>query len=423
METLRYIHAADLHLDAPLAVSIREGDPRDAHLADATFSALERLIQCCESERPDFLVLAGDLYNQEDYSVKAQMALRDGCARLRQLDIPVLIAHGNRDPLPSRLQTLTWPDNVTTFGSHVERKPILKDGQPIALVHGISHKRHDERRNLATLFSRDRKFDGFQLGVLHCFVNGQSANGHFAPCALDDLKKTGLDAWALGHVHDNIELCDIPYVAYCGNSQGLSINEHGERGCTLVTATRTNDNTYACSGMFLPLGRVLWQSIILDVQFDKSLEDIIRGLSSQLAAICKGLDAECLNVIVSVTLIGRTNLDTTLRQPEIQYWIQEKAANICNDDRLILKAVQISTLPFSETTELRTRKDLLGTALQYAHAAVANPKDRIDLLKALQRSNTPPLNALPEPDEEHVTALLGEAERLCLNLLEASHVH
>ena len=46
----------------------------------ATFTALERLFRFCEEKRPDFLVLAGDIYNQENYSAKAQLALRDGGA-------------------------------------------------------------------------------------------------------------------------------------------------------------------------------------------------------------------------------------------------------------------------------------------------------------------------------------------------------
>lgn len=152
MDAIRYIHAADLHLDTPFQGLSRE-TAQGGHLArllhEATFTALERLFRFCEAEKPDFLVLAGDIYNQENHSVKAQLKLRDGCDRLNRLGIRVFLAHGNHDPLDSRLNAVEWPDNVTVFGPEPERHVLEKDGRPLAVIHGISHARAREGRNLA----------------------------------------------------------------------------------------------------------------------------------------------------------------------------------------------------------------------------------------------------------------------------------
>ena len=239
MDAIRYIHAADLHLDTPFQGLSREVAQEGALarlLQEATFTALDRLFGFCEAEKPDFLVLAGDIYNQENYSVKAQLRLRDGCRRLQQAGIRVFLAHGNHDPLDSRLHTVEWPDNVTVFGPEVERHLIERDGQPLAVVHGISHARQREARNLARFFARDTRYDCFQLGVLHCTVDDAHKPDRYAPCSLDDLKAAGFDAWALGHVHEMCRLSQRPFVAYPGNAQGLHINECGPRGCLLVTA-------------------------------------------------------------------------------------------------------------------------------------------------------------------------------------------
>ena len=204
MDIVRYIHAADLHLDTPFQGLAREA-AQSGHLSrimqDATFTALERLFRFCEEKRPDFLVLAGDIYNQENYSAKAQLALRDGCRRLDALGIRVFMAHGNHDPLSSRLTAIHWPENVTVFGPDVESRLVEKDGQPLALVHGISHAGSRENRNLAQLFRRDDTQSVFQLGVLHCTVEGEAKGDRYAPCSLDDLGRSRLDAWALGHIH------------------------------------------------------------------------------------------------------------------------------------------------------------------------------------------------------------------------------
>ena len=76
MPPIRFIHAADLHLDAAFSGLSRD-IPADfaERLRTATFTAFRRLLDLCERESPDFLLLAGDVYNQEDASVSAQLAL------------------------------------------------------------------------------------------------------------------------------------------------------------------------------------------------------------------------------------------------------------------------------------------------------------------------------------------------------------
>ena len=78
MNSLRYIHAADLHLDTPfLGLSRTDaGEALQAQLRDATFTALQRLFDQCERLRPDFLVLAGDIYNQEELISGPEMVKR-----------------------------------------------------------------------------------------------------------------------------------------------------------------------------------------------------------------------------------------------------------------------------------------------------------------------------------------------------------
>jgi DNA repair exonuclease SbcCD nuclease subunit len=158
MYPIRYVHAADLHLDAAFAGLSHEADPQSGHLArllhQATFTAMERLFALCERERPDFLVIAGDIYNQEDQSIRAQLRLRDACERLSAFGVRIFLAHGNHDPLPSRLHTLRLPSNVTVFGSAAESHAILREGEAVAFVHGISYEHAKEGRNLARAFQR-----------------------------------------------------------------------------------------------------------------------------------------------------------------------------------------------------------------------------------------------------------------------------
>ena len=87
--TLRFIHAADLHLDSPFR-GIRSAAPDNVARAlySATFDSYRIIIDLCISERVDALLVAGDIYDGADRSLRAQQAFIDG---LRSLD-----AAGNR---------------------------------------------------------------------------------------------------------------------------------------------------------------------------------------------------------------------------------------------------------------------------------------------------------------------------------------
>src|SRR5437868_3130490 len=94
----KFVHAADLHLDSPLRGVRAEGRLREI-LDRATFTAMQRAVDLCLKEKVDFLLLAGDLFDAKDRSVRARLALREQLLRLDAAGIPSFIVHGNHDPL------------------------------------------------------------------------------------------------------------------------------------------------------------------------------------------------------------------------------------------------------------------------------------------------------------------------------------
>ena len=66
---IRFIHAADAHIDSPLkGLEAHDGAPVDV-LRGATRRAFENLIQLAIDENIDFLVIAGDLYQGQGRSL------------------------------------------------------------------------------------------------------------------------------------------------------------------------------------------------------------------------------------------------------------------------------------------------------------------------------------------------------------------
>ncbi len=236
MAKLRFIHAADLHLDSPFH-GIRSEAP--GHVAEtlrrATFDAYNNIIDLCLQERVDALLVAGDVYDGADRSLRAQLQFVEGLKRLDAGGIRSFICHGNHDPLDGWEAQLDLPAGCVRFESEVTSTLMFPDEPDRATVYGVSYLRREVRENLAPLFREVVSSGGFNVGLLHANVGGNPNHGSYSPCSVTDLEETSIDYWALGHVHTRQVLRQQgPAVVYPGNPQGRHPNKPGARGVYLV---------------------------------------------------------------------------------------------------------------------------------------------------------------------------------------------
>lgn len=423
MAEIRYIHAADLHLDAPFAGISR--DSSDSGLAklfnEASFIALERLARLCESKNPHFLVLAGDIYNSELAGIKAQLKLRDVCKRLDDLGIPVYIAHGNHDPLPAQLQSLRFPPNVHVFSAESPEIVEFNHGGVRAVIHGLSHGRPCEERNLALMFQRKADDNAFQLGVLHCSVENADPGDRYAPCKLGDLKKSGLDAWALGHVHEAKVLSSEPFIAYPGSSQGLNINETGSKGCLVVTA-REEDGVWRCASEFHTLGPVQWRNLTLSMDKAADREELESRLARLMDEELEQADPAALALLNRLTITGRTPLNSWLRQEDRAADIREIMAE-SGSGRPAVRLNHLETLTSDELTweQSMARDDLLGQTIRVYKKLSEDPSRLKDVFDhAMEPLLKRPLlsGIFQKAGEAELKETLYQAESLCMDALE-----
>ena len=149
------IHAADLHLGAPLESLGRHVDEtKAAHLRGLATGAFGRLIDLTIERQAAALVLAGDIYDDADREVAAQLRVKRGFERLHEAGIPVFMVHGNHDPLTKSYRpAATLPPNVHVFASgevSVRELPSATAGD--WHVAGISFSKAAETGNLAERF-------------------------------------------------------------------------------------------------------------------------------------------------------------------------------------------------------------------------------------------------------------------------------
>ncbi len=426
MFSVRYIHAADLHLDASFRGLERSTQTKflAEELRVATFTALERLVALCEKERPDFLVLAGDIYNEEDQSLKAQLHVRDACKYLNSIGIKVFITHGNHDPLSSRLQMLTWPEDTIIFSDIVQSHVVKREGQDIAVVHGISHASTREPRNLAKSFSRleaQGHTQIFQLGVLHCTLENVAKADRYAPCGLDDLSASKLDAWALGHVHEGKVINHEPFVAYSGNTQGLHINETGPRGCLLVTVNPSaGHKKFEIESKFCALSPVVWESIEVNINEVEHIDEVEQAIVLAVEQLMAQAESNCTTLIARVCLVGRLELDSMLRKQDVLIDLLERVRGHLPKS-LWLKDIVVETSGLVSLDVLSKRDDLLGETLRLSEDINNND----EMLHNFVQTSLAPLythhkakHILQIPSEGESHKLMEEAQRLCADMME-----
>lgn len=238
----QFIHAADLHLDTPFSGLQLTAPGLRQRLLDASIQAFDAIVARAIDRQVAFVVLAGDLYDGVERGPRAQRRFLTGLERLSTAGIEVFIAHGNHDPEGGRWSRIpSWPPGVHVFPSGTPIAfAVVRDGQTLAHVHGVSFGTRHEPDNLANRFASP-KAAGFHVAVLHCNLDGDRAHEAYAPCELGDLQAKHFGYWALGHVHTHSVRRDgKTCVVYPGCSQGRNFNaaELGKKGAVEVTVTK-----------------------------------------------------------------------------------------------------------------------------------------------------------------------------------------
>lgn len=391
-----FVHCADLHLGEPFQ-GLRAGDkgPWTEAISKATFSAFEKVVDIACDAHADAILITGDVYNSDHHSLAAQMAFARELYRAAQQGIQIFIVHGNHDPGEAWRADIPLPPSVHIFSSdQVEAVPLMVDGELAATVYGVSYGARHVKENLAAQFAR-KEDDGFAIAMLHTDMGGEGSP--YAPCSLDDLKKTRMDYWALGHVHSRSIVSQAPWVVYPGNTQGLNLSETGPRGCYLVDVGAYGTVTLK----FMETDAVRWLDMPVDIGAFPDQDALLREIMRQRAAL-KELTGR--PNIARLILRGRGPMHRAAASEAGQEFILQ-ALNEKEQFRHIFtyfSRVVDETKPALDLAERRQLPDVLGDYLRaYDEAALLPKEQKSALLRSI---------AEEAPEMKKLSALLSLAD-------------
>jgi exonuclease SbcD len=232
LSAMKFLHAADLHLDSPLrGLEAYDGAPVEK-LRSATRRAMENLVRLAIEERVDFVLIAGDVYDGDwpDYGAGLFFAAR--MSELGHAGIPVFLISGNHDAASRITRCLRLPENVCRLSDHHAETRHLDDFG--VAIHGRGFAQRAAPDDFSAAYPAAVK-GLFNIGLLHTSANGRPGHDDYAPCTVEGLRARGYDYWALGHVHTRETLCrEEPWIVFPGVLQGRHARECGPKGCMIV---------------------------------------------------------------------------------------------------------------------------------------------------------------------------------------------
>ncbi|MBA2263142.1 MAG: DNA repair exonuclease [Chloroflexi bacterium] len=433
IEPFRFLHTGDLHLDSPVTGLTAEAPPEVLRvLRTATTDAWRGVVRTALSERVDFVVVAGDVFEVASPTLLGQTRFRDGLAALADAGIRSFVVHGNHDPLDGRswAPSLVFPAAVHRFGPGPDESvPVLRDGREIARIHGRSYPRAAVTENYAAGFRADPDAP-FSIGVLHTNVGDRPGHANYAPCSVEDLRASGMGYWALGHIHQPGQVLADPPAFYCGIPQGRDPGELGARGCYVVEV----DAAGRVTPRFVATDLVRWQPLEVSIADLADDEALGRACREAIGVAADGADGRSL--IIRLRIRGRGAMHAHLARPGYG----EDLRQLLNEEGVDagfawVESVADATRPDVDLDLRRETPDFVGDFLRTAAAArrsahTTDPEEH-ERWTALLRAAVAPvfdesqkgrryLRESRPGDAELSGELLDDAEALGIDLLLAA---
>ena len=410
---MKFVHAADIHLDSPLRGLERyEGAPVE-QIRGATRRAVENLVDMCILEGADLLVIAGDLYdgNWKDYNTGLFFAAQ--MSKLRAADIPVVLIRGNHDAASQITRSLRLPDNVTELSTRRAETKVL--GDLGVAVHGQGFANKAVTDDLAARYP-DRIPGMFNVGLLHTCVDGREGHESYAPCKREALLQKGYEYWALGHVHKREVLHEEPWVVFPGNLQGRHARETGPKGATVVTV----ENGRVVSAAHRSLDAVRWTACEVNIGPAASGHDVVDLARMRLQKSLEEADGRA--VAARVIIEGSSRAHAELCQNPERWGNEVRAAAMeIGGEGVWVEKIRIRTRTPIDLEELRDRDDALGQLVRSIQAIKTDQDELswfIERLSDLRHKLPPELreaeDGLRLDDPEELSGLLDEVEQMLI---------
>lgn len=400
MKPIKFIHTADFHLDSPF-VGLKH---MPSHLFDkireSTFLAFTKLVTYAIKEKVDFVLIAGDLYDGADRSLKAQLKLKSEFERLAKARIDVYVIHGNHDHMSGKWLNIEWPENVHVFSSEkVECKEFTKNGSSLAYLYGYSYPTRSVKENMTSYYIKKDNPSVYHIGMLHGSIEGNKEHDIYSPFKISELISKDFDYWALGHIHKRQILHHSnPMIAYPGNIQGRHRKERGEKGFYVIELVDQE-----IKSEFISTEEIIWEEVEVSIEGITTISELIQKCEQIIFEIKQTSKSTCLSLV----LTGIDAFSTTMHAQGVQ----EDLVDILNDQSSEHEHFIWVVKLINKTTQPKENHPKLEAFLSDLHKTVENYQSFDEIMEPLLKHSVF-RNYIEGYTVEEQKQLLKDAEQL-----------
>ena len=266
---MRFIHMADLHLDAPFNLLNSKNDFGERRRLEQR-EALKKIINHIKENNIEYLFIAGDLYENE-YIRKTTIEYVNNLFK----EIPetkIYISPGNHDPylMNSMYKNFKWNNNVKIFTNEVE----IVENEGVDIYGFGFNDFYCKNSDIENIQIKNK--EKINILITHGALEGGSLKDmEYNPLNKNRLKQLGFDYIALGHIHRlsyNEE--QNQNIVYPGSTLSLGFDELGKHGVIQGEIT-----TNGLKLEFIQIDKKEFVEENLDVTDLPSIEELIEKIN------------------------------------------------------------------------------------------------------------------------------------------------
>lgn len=344
---MRFLHTADWQMGMR---AVHVGTVADEVRA-ARFAAAKRVVDLARRHDADFILIAGDTFEDngvDPVDVRRVIDLLAGARR------PVFLLPGNHDPLE--------PGSVYDHPAWSEAAglTILREAAPVAIPGGTlfpcpARERQGGVDPTSWIPSDAGPGDGIRIGVAHGTVEGIRTEEPDFPIGRDAATRARLDYLALGHWHSTGTFADAAgavRMAYAGTHEPTRFGERDSGNVLLVEIAGPGAQPSLST---LRTGGLAWLQIEREVRGEVDLESLRAELSAVEEPGRALVDLRLRGVLGSAGADAMTALEETLAARFLYHRIDARSL-----DRFPAGDAWLENLPAGVLREAAARLKLLG---------------------------------------------------------------
>jgi exonuclease SbcD len=310
---IKFVHCADIHLDAPFTAIGTQGDRSSIRRNDLK-QAFQKIVDTVKMEKAQFLLICGDFF-EHGYVRKSTIYYVNDIFKTVP-DTNIFILPGNHDPYTadSFYVNFKWNENVNILSPDC-RYVVLSDLGVCVYGCGFENSGFSTGSCLAKPLNPEL----INILLFHGTVGMNFSESVYNTAASQELDSLGVDYIAMGHFHNRLEGLGANKNIYNpGSPEPLGFDEPGEHGFFTGSIKKPVGLNSDLEIKFVKSNRKTYMNVAINIDGCSTDEQVINKIERavQLDNMERGL--------FSITLRGYIDNEFKIDLRHIQSYFEDK---------------------------------------------------------------------------------------------------